>query len=77
MPLRKDEQGGGTEQDGSRSEKYCSHCYVQGQFTLPEISVDEMRQRVIVKLRESHFPLVVARWMTHNLPELERWRKQL
>ncbi|WP_307428899.1 zinc ribbon domain-containing protein [Bacillus sp. V2I10] len=27
MPLYRDEHGGGTEANGTKSSKYCSHCY--------------------------------------------------
>jgi len=37
MTLKKDEKGGGTNADGSTSVMYCSHCYVNGAFTLPDI----------------------------------------
>ena len=32
MPMDKDTGGGGTEADGTKSEKYCSLCYKDGQF---------------------------------------------
>jgi hypothetical protein len=35
MPLSKDDKGGATEADGTRSTEYCSHCYVRGTFTEP------------------------------------------
>jgi len=56
MPLHRDEKGGGTNADGSKSEVYCSHCYEAGQFKLPDISVGEMQQRVKAKLQEFGFP---------------------
>ncbi|MBT2654846.1 zinc ribbon domain-containing protein [Bacillus sp. ISL-18] len=34
MPLAKDELGGGTEKNGITSIKYCSHCFMNGEFTL-------------------------------------------
>jgi hypothetical protein len=74
MPLSRDEQGGGTNPDGSRSEKYCSHCYQRGAFVLPDITMDEMRTRVIGKMREFHIPGFLARLMTRNLSKLDRWR---
>jgi hypothetical protein len=43
MPMKRDEKGGGTNADGSLSTMYCSHCYQNGQFVLPDISVPEMR----------------------------------
>jgi len=35
MPMSRDEKGGGTNADGSKSAMYCSHCYAGGKFTLP------------------------------------------
>jgi hypothetical protein len=74
MPLARDEQGGGTERDGSRSTRYCSHCYDAGEFRLPDLTVEQMRERVVQKLREFHFPGFLARFMTRNLGQLDRWR---
>jgi hypothetical protein len=74
MPMARDEQGGGSERDGGRSAKYCSHCYQNGEFTLPDASAEEMRSRVIQKLQEFHFPGFVARFLTRNLSQLERWQ---
>ncbi|MGB8956139.1 MAG: zinc ribbon domain-containing protein, partial [Tumebacillaceae bacterium] len=56
MPLSRDEQGGGTEQDGSKSTMYCSHCYADGQFTLPDITMVDMKDRVKGKIVEAGFP---------------------
>jgi hypothetical protein len=75
MPLSKDPLGGGTNADGSRSGVYCSHCYVEGRFTLPDITVDEMRARVQDKLKEFGFPRLVGRFMTRNLGKLARWSR--
>ncbi|QZT37257.1 zinc ribbon domain-containing protein [Halosquirtibacter xylanolyticus] len=36
MPMAKDPQGGGTEVGNERSEKYCSYCYQEGQFTFED-----------------------------------------
>ncbi len=73
MPLSKDPQGGGTEANGSRSTMYCSHCYQQGKFTLPDITVDQMADRVKEKMKEMHIPGFLAYFMTKNLPKLKRW----
>ncbi len=76
MPLRRDAQGGGTNADGSRSDRYCSHCFVGGAFTLPHISAAEMQERATGKLREMGFPGFVARFLTRNIPRLERWKSE-
>jgi len=74
MPLKRDEQGGGTNADGSKSAMYCSHCWVGGKFTLPEITVDGMQDLVKGKLREFGMPGFVSWVFTRNIPRLERWR---
>ncbi len=75
MPMRRDEKGGGTNADGSKSGMYCSHCYEAGRFKLPDISAAEMQQRVQGKLREAGFPGVVAWVFTREIPKLARWSK--
>ena len=74
MPMSRDEQGGGTEQDGSKSAKYCSHCFQKGEFTLPNCTAGQMRELVIGKLREFGFPGFLAKFMARNVPKLERWQ---
>jgi len=76
MPLSRDAQGGGTERDGTPSALYCSHCYRAGTFTMPDLTVDQMRERVMQKLREFHFPGFLARFMTRNIGQLQRWRTE-
>ena len=74
MPRSKDPKGGGTNADGSVSRTYCSHCFAAGQFTLPDITADEMKERVRGKLREMGFPGFLAGLFTRNIPKLERWK---
>jgi hypothetical protein len=75
MPLSRDQLGGGTNADNSRSTEYCSHCYRGGRFTEPNISVEEMMTRVEGKLRSMHFPGFLARRLTRNIPSLSRWQR--
>ena len=74
MPLKKDEKGGGTNADGSKSTMYCSYCYEQGIFTWPDVTVDQMKKRVKGKLKEMGFPGLIAWLFTLNIPRLERWK---
>jgi len=76
MPLSKDEHGGGTEADGTRSPMYCSHCYQQGKFTLPDITLEEMIARVRGKFKEMHIPGFLAFFFTRNIPKLRRWSQR-
>lgn len=73
MPLSKDEKGGGTETNGSKSAMYCSKCYQVGKFTTPNMTAGEMQELVKGKLKEMHFPGFVAFFFTRNIPKLKRW----
>ena len=75
MPLKRDEAHGGTEADGSRSVRFCSHCYRDGQYILPDLTVDQMQERVRQKLREHHFPGFLVGFFSRRIPKLERWRQ--
>ena len=74
MPFKRDPQGGGTKADGTQSTMYCSYCYQKGQFTQPNLTVDEMRLLVKGKLKEFGFPGFIAGLFTRNIPTLDRWK---
>ena len=74
MPLSKDEKGGGTDAGGVLSKEYCSHCYQDGRFTVPDLTVDQMVSRVEGKMKEMHIPGFIARGFTKRIPELKRWK---
>lgn len=75
MPLDKDEQGGGTEADGSKSPMYCSKCYQNGKFLGSATTAAEMQELVKGKLKEMGFPAPIAWFFTLNIPSLERWKQ--
>lgn len=75
MPLKRDERGGGTTADGSKSTAYCSHCHKNGLFTLPGMTVEEMQARVKEKLSEFGMPGFMAGVFTRKIPKLERWKR--
>lgn len=76
MPLNKDPKSGGTNADGSRNVMYCSHCYENGQFTSPDMTVAQMKERVKTKVKEMGFPGFLAGLFTAGIPKLARWKKQ-
>jgi hypothetical protein len=76
MPLSKDEKSGGTEADGRKSNQYCSHCYADGKFTDPDLTADQMVEKVRGKMKEMHIPGFLANSFTKNIPMLGRWVKQ-
>jgi hypothetical protein len=75
MPLKRHAKGGGTNADGSKSATYCSHCYEKGEFTLPNLTVEQMKERVKGKLKEIGFPGFLTSLFTKGIPRLERWKK--
>lgn len=75
MPMKKDEQGGGTNTDGSRTNIYCSHCYVGGNFMNPGIDTAEKMQAFVKgKMKEMGFPGFLAGFFTKGIPMLDRWK---
>jgi len=74
MPLKKDPKGGGTNKDGSISNKYCSHCYENGIFLQPDITAQQMQEFVKNKLKAMGFPGFLAGFFTKGIPKLERWK---
>jgi len=74
MPLKKDENGGGTNADGSKSLMYCSRCYADGKFVKPEMTLPEMKQLVKGKLKEFGIPGFLTGLFTANMHKLERWK---
>lgn len=76
MPLSKDKKGGGTEKDGTVSKEYCSHCYENGSFVHPHLTVNQMIDIVTAKLREMYIPKFLAGYFTKDIPSLNRWNKE-
>ena len=76
MPLKKDEKGGGSNADGSKSTMYCSHCYQQGKFTEQDITFQEMKDKVKGKIKSMGFGSLMAWFFTSNMHKLERWKKK-
>jgi hypothetical protein len=75
MPMKRDEKGGGTNADGTMSRKYCSHCWQDGRFTLPDLTAEGMQDLVKGKMKELGFPGFMAGFFTRRIPRLERWDK--
>lgn len=73
MPLSRDEQGGGTNADGSKSTEYCSHCYQNGNFVHPNMQVHQMVERVRGKLADVGVPIETQQKLVDRIPMLKRW----
>lgn len=77
FPLEKDKNGGGTNKDGSISDKYCSMCYVNGEFTTPkEVDTAEKMQKFCIEEMKKDGMNPLFAWLaTRMIPKLERWKK--
>ncbi len=76
MPLNKDEQGGGSEADGAKSETYCSFCYADGAFLQQEITALQMQDFCVTALQDKGMPKIMAWLFTRGIPKLGRWKQQ-
>jgi hypothetical protein len=76
MPLQTKKAGDcrGTEQDGTKSEKWCTLCYQDGAFISPDCTLDQMKTIVDNALKEQGSGRIM-RWMAQKqLPTLDRWK---
>jgi|SRR5579872_1615356 len=63
----------GTEQDGTKSTKYCKFCYRNGEFVDPGMTLEHMKIHARTKLEEMHLPESVIQQAILTLPMLGRW----
>lgn len=74
MPLAKPEDFG-TARSGLRVNDYCHFCYVDGQFTNPDVTLAEMAEFCAdVLARRGMAPDTARTLMADTLPMLKRWR---
>ena len=75
MPLKRDPKGGATNKDGTKNNKYCSHCFENGEFK-QDCTALQMQEFSIKILKEKGFPGFFARFFSKGIPNLERWKSQ-
>lgn len=62
-----------TEEDLTKSIKYCNKCYNLWKFTEPEITLDEMVYKVDHELSRFFIPKFLRNKFTNHIAWLERW----
>ncbi|MDA4128141.1 MAG: zinc ribbon domain-containing protein [Thaumarchaeota archaeon] len=75
MPLSRDEGHGGTENDGTKSTEFCSHCYQNGEFTQPDLTVDQMVENSKRRMLSFGVPEPIAEKNSQGVHLLKRWAK--
>ncbi len=73
IPMKKDPQGGGTNADGSKNEKYCSFCYQNGDFTFHG-TVGEFQDFCKDQMIRGGHSRFTAWLYTRGMNRLERWK---
>jgi hypothetical protein len=63
----------GTEKDGSKSTIYCIVCYREGEFTQPELTLEEMQHQVRSLMEEMHLDEEKISRALERMPYLSRW----
>jgi hypothetical protein len=75
MPLIK-EADIGTNSDGSSSKDYCRFCFQNGDFTNPNLTMEEQIEKGIEISKKMWIPEEKAREIANNtIPKLKRWQK--
>lgn len=61
----------GTERDRSKSNEYCKYCYADGKFTNPNLTLEEMKEKV---RSNPNLPDSIVQKSLELLPKLKRWK---
>jgi hypothetical protein len=67
----------GTEKDGTKNSDYCKYCYANGAFTNPDLTLDEMQERMMKLMDKDKLPENIIELAISRLPYLKRWSTHL
>lgn len=73
MPMEKDEHFG-TNAEGAKNEEYCTYCYQNGNFTEPDITLDDMTKKVTQMMKQRNMPTDTIDKVAKFIPMLNRWQ---
>ncbi|MFA5995765.1 MAG: zinc ribbon domain-containing protein [Patescibacteria group bacterium] len=75
MPMKADKDFG-TNQDKTINQEYCTHCYQAGQYTAPDITLDQMTKGCVGIMTQFGVPEMQAKQQMETLlPTLKRWKR--
>lgn len=76
MPFSKDVKGGGSEKDSSKSKKYCSYCYTNGEFVGGNVNLQQFSENTKNAMKANGQNAFFAWLFTRPfmLKHLERWK---
>ncbi|MBN1971645.1 MAG: zinc ribbon domain-containing protein [Candidatus Delongbacteria bacterium] len=65
----------GTLEDGTKTNEFCTYCYQNGKYTIPEITMDSMINICVQYMKEEGMNEQEAREiLNQTLPNLKRWK---
>lgn len=68
----------GTEQNGEKSNKFCVHCYRNGSYVEPDISLEKMIEKGILGVEQSDANFLKKFLIRKSYPillkQLDRWK---
>jgi hypothetical protein len=74
MPMQKPEDFG-TNANGSQNQDYCRYCYQNGQFTTPDITMEQMIEKCAGIMKQMNIPQAQIEQTKTFIPMLKRWKK--
>ena len=73
MPMESDDHYG-SNADNTQNRAYCCFCYREGQFIEPEVTLEQMQERVKAIMTEVQVSPAVIEKVINLIPTLKRWR---
>lgn len=66
----------GTNEDGSQNDIYCEYCFQNGEFVAPDLTMDDMIDKVTeVMIEKLKIPGFQASMLSKMyIPQLKRWK---
>jgi len=74
MPLQKDADFA-TNADGSCNQEYCIHCYKEGAFTEPNLTLEALLLKVETIMKQMNMTEDKIKIIKEQIGELKRWKK--
>jgi len=76
IPLNRDLIFSEKSEDEKRNTKYCSHCFKDGQFIDPEMTITKMKNEIDKRCKELGLSRFQAYLWKADLENLDRWQKR-
>jgi len=65
----------GANADGSKNKEYCHYCFQEGEFTEPNITVEQMIEKCTDIMRQMNMSEKKIEQIKKFIPMLKRWRE--